>query len=131
MIFDTDVIIWALRGNQRANLVLTACAERSVSIISWMELVQGARDRRELQLIRKFMAGAQFRIIPVAEITSHRAATLVEQHSLRDGLELADALIAATALEANLPLTTGNDRHFRPIAGLSVKPFRASGAGTP
>jgi predicted nucleic acid-binding protein len=37
---------------------------------------------------------------------------------------MADALIAAAAIEANEPLLTGNDRHYRPIKELEVKRFR-------
>jgi predicted nucleic acid-binding protein len=59
-------------------------------------------------------------------MTSHRAVTLIEEHSLKDGLRVADALIAATAHEAALPLVTGHHKHFRSIGGLAVIPFRAS-----
>ena len=36
----------------------------------------------------------------------------------RTGLKIADALIAATALEHNLPLLTRNLRHFERVANL-------------
>ena len=49
---------------------------------------------------------------------------MMETHALRSGLQVADALIAATAREAGEILATGNIRHFRPIAGLRLKAFR-------
>jgi len=49
----------------------------------------------------------------------------VEEHALKDGLQVADALIAATAREHGLILATGNVRHFRSIPTLSLKAFRA------
>ena len=52
------------------------------------------------------------------------AAFLVEQHTLSHSLQLADALIAATALETGLQLVTANDRHYRCIEGLEFKIFR-------
>jgi hypothetical protein len=52
------------------------------------------------------------------------ALSLIEAHAVGKGLRVADALIAATAREAALPLATVNARHFRVIAGLDVKVFR-------
>ena len=39
-------------------------------------------------------------------------------------LSMADALIAATAIEANAPLLTGNDKHYKAIKDLDLKRFR-------
>jgi len=49
--------------------------------------------------------------------------TLVEAHCLGDGLQMADALIAATALECNLPLSSANTKHFTIVAGLKLETF--------
>jgi predicted nucleic acid-binding protein len=50
---------------------------------------------------------------------------LVEQHHFGTSLELADALIAATALGHGLPLLTGNARHYQAIKNLVLKKFEA------
>jgi len=47
----------------------------------------------------------------------------MEQHALKDGLELADALLAATAVEYALPLSTGNVKHYRSLAGVKLHCF--------
>ena len=39
-------------------------------------------------------------------------------------LELADALIAATALVNGLPILTANDKHYKMIKELEIKKFR-------
>jgi predicted nucleic acid-binding protein len=57
---------------------------------------------------------------------SHLAATLMEEHALPHGLQVADALIAATARETMSVLATGNVRHFRVIPRLELKAFRPS-----
>jgi predicted nucleic acid-binding protein len=124
MIFDTDVLIWVLRGNQAAADLLDGQSERAVSIVSVMELHQGARSRQESRSIRQFLQNNNFRVIAINESISHLAATLVEDHALKDGLGLADALIAATARENGIILATGNIRHMRSIAGLELKAFR-------
>ena len=124
MIFDTDVLIWFFRGNQAAAELLDSQAERALSIVSMMELYQGARSRQESRAIRQFLQNNNFRVIPINESISHLAATLVEDHALKDGLGVADALIAATARENGAILATGNVKHMRSIPTLELKAFR-------
>jgi predicted nucleic acid-binding protein len=122
VIFDTDVLIWALRGNERAAAVIDGQAEREVSIVSHMELIQGARNKRELAAIRRFLLA--FQTIPLSEEIGYRARLYMEQHGLRSSLELADALIAATAAGRQTILCTANVKHYRVISDLELKPFR-------
>jgi predicted nucleic acid-binding protein len=124
MIFDTDVLIWFFRGNQAAAELLDGQAERALSIVSMMELNQGARSRQESRAIRQFLQNNNFRVIPINESISHLAATLVEDHALKDGLGVADALIAATARESGTIFATGNVKHMRSIPALELKAFR-------
>ena len=98
--------------------------ERALSIVSFMELVQGARSLGEVREIRRFLRDNMFRILPLDEARSHLAASLMEAYALTCGLQVADALIAATARDTGEILATGNMRHFRPIAGLVLKAFR-------
>ena len=48
---------------------------------------------------------------------------MMEVMTLSHGLQMGDALIAATALEHDIPLLTGNVKHFAPIASLNVEGF--------
>jgi predicted nucleic acid-binding protein len=128
MIFDTDILIWCFRGNRKALEVIGSEQERAVSIVTFMELVQGARSLIEVREIRRFLRDNLFRILALDESMSHLAASLMEAHALRSGLQVADALIAATARETGEVLATANIRHFRPIAGLRLKTFRPSAA---
>ncbi len=48
---------------------------------------------------------------------------LIDAHALADGLRLADALIAATALEHGLTLLTGNTKHFTGVEALKIERF--------
>ena len=52
---------------------------------------------------------------------------LIELHALADGLQVGDALIAATALELGLPLLTANIKHFNPIESLRIERFDPAG----
>ena len=125
MIFDTDVLIWFFRGNGPAAELIERQTDRAVSIVSLMELYQGARSKVEMRAIRSFLQASEFRVIPLNEAMSHIAVTLVEDHALKDGLRMADALIAATARETATILATGNVRHFRSVPTLQLKAFRA------
>ena len=124
MIFDTDVLIWAARGNLRAGRAIDAAADRALSIVSLMELLQGARSKLEARKIQQSLRQLQFRILPLSEPIGATAAALIEQHALAHGIQLADALIAATAIESGHPLCTANVQHFRPIRALSRVAFR-------
>lgn len=124
MLFDTDILIWFLRGNVKASHFIDRERRRLLSHVSWMELVQGARDKRELAALRAFVARQGFQLIPINENISHRAVFYMEQHFLKDGLMLADALVAATAVECGVSLATSNIKHFRPLAGVELSAFK-------
>ena len=49
---------------------------------------------------------------------------LVETHFDSPALQLADALIAATAIEHGLSLATANDKHYRVITNLQIEVFK-------
>lgn len=125
MVFDTDVVIWVLRGNSRAAAAVDAETERAISIVTYMELVQGARSRQELRQIKSFLTDAEFRVLPLSDGIGHRASIYVEEYGLGTALGVADALIAATAVAHNAGLYTGNRKHYGAIKELSIKVFRA------
>ena len=124
MIFDTDVLVWASRGNRRAAHAVDAAPDRALSIVSLMELLQGARSKLEVRQIKQSLNALRFRILPLSESIGFKAAAIIEQHALAHGIQVADALIAATAIETDLPLCTANVKHFRPILALSRVAFR-------
>ena len=47
----------------------------------------------------------------------------METFVLSHGLQLGDALIAATAIEHNLPLLTANTKHFAAIERIRIERF--------
>lgn len=127
MIFDADVLIWFLRGNEWAAALMGATQDRSGSIISYMEVLQGAKSKAEMSTFQHFCRGSAIQVLPLTESIGDVAAGLIEEHSLSHGLRVADTLIAATAMETGKSLATANIRHFRPIRNLTLRPFRPSG----
>ncbi|NLS97707.1 MAG: type II toxin-antitoxin system VapC family toxin [Planctomycetaceae bacterium] len=124
MIVDTDVLIWVLRGNAKAAEAVDRISARRISIVTYMELLQGAADKREMKAIKSFLAALQFRTLPLTESVGFRALGYIEEYSLASSVNMADALIAATAIEAGEPILTGNDKHYRAIDQLEIKRFR-------
>jgi predicted nucleic acid-binding protein len=124
MLVDTDVLIWNLRGNTNAAALLDGRRGFALSAVTYMELIQGLRNQREFTALRQALAFWQATIVQVSEGVSSRACYLVEQHALSSSLAMADAVIAATALERGDTLVTGNDRHYRCVEALAVERFR-------
>jgi hypothetical protein len=124
MLVDTDVLIWVLRGKPKAARAVDAASQRAISVISYMGLLQGARDKREVKAIKSFLADMQFRMLPLTENVGHRASIYLEEYGLSVAMTFADALIAAAAIEANEVLLTANDKHYRQIKELQIKRFR-------
>jgi predicted nucleic acid-binding protein len=95
-----------------------------MSAVSYMELVQVLRDKAEFRALRQALRFWNASVEPVTEEISARAMFLIEEHALSHNMQLADALIAATALNLGLPLVTANDRHYRHVDGLEITIFR-------
>jgi predicted nucleic acid-binding protein len=123
VIFDSDILIWLARGSSQAADVVRGAERRAVSVVSYMEMLRGAHDKRDLLNMRNFLRSFGFEILPLTENIGNRAATYLELYCLRVALDVSDALIAATAAESNLPLATGNVKHFSVIQGLDLRPF--------
>jgi predicted nucleic acid-binding protein len=124
MIFDTDVLIWVFRGNPRSAALVEETEERFLSVVSYMELLQGAQDKAEVRAIEAFLADAGFQMTPLSENIGHRASIYMEEFGLKAGMKLGDALLAATAVENHLTLCTANRRHYRPISELELMIFQ-------
>lgn len=118
---DSCVLIDYLRGDHTTHDILNAdrALGLGMSSITLMELIVGAFNKREVQLIKKTFA--DFDVLELNEAISIRATNLIEQFSKSHGLLIPDALIAATALEYELPLFTANVSDFRFIPGLELK----------
>jgi len=124
MMFDTDVLIWLERGYLKAARLVDSSKDPSISVVTYMELIEGAHDKAQLRATREMVVQYGFAVLPLTEEIGHRAATYLEMYRLKSGLDLVDALVAATAVENGATLCTANVKHFRAIAGLEIKAFR-------
>jgi predicted nucleic acid-binding protein len=124
MIFDTDIFIWVQRGNLRAAALIEGARDRFLSVQTYMELLQCARDKHQQRLVKRFISDFRFTVLPLTENVGHRALVYVEEYGLSSGMRAGDAIIGATATENGMPLSTGNAKHFKSIKELELKIFK-------
>jgi predicted nucleic acid-binding protein len=91
MIVDTDVLIWYLKGNENAFDIIENSNNFSISVVTYMELVQGMRNKKELNSLRQALKIWNTQILYVSEEISAKAMFFVEQHFLSHSMPLADA----------------------------------------
>lgn len=117
---DTCVLIDYLRGKVEIKNKLEKDRKSglAMSSVTYMELMVGALNKREVGIIKK--AFADFEIIEISEGVSIKARKLVEKYTKSHGLLIPDALIGATALELGLPLYTANIKDFQFIPDLKL-----------
>lgn len=124
MIFDTDILIWAQRGNAKAITLIDSTSSLNISIYTYMELLQVAQKKDQHKIIKHFLKDFNFKLFPLTEMIGHRASIYIEEYSLSHGLRTGDAMIAATAVENNIPLASGNSKHYKMIQDLNLVVFK-------
>lgn len=86
-----------------------------------MELLIGCQNKAELRSLDRFMR--RFHVINLSEQVSIMGLDLLRRYRLSHGLLIGDGLIAATALCLDLPFVTKNQRDYRFITGLDLRPY--------
>jgi predicted nucleic acid-binding protein len=124
VIFDTDILIWVQRGNRNAARLIDNAEDRYLSIQSYMELLQGAKNKLQHKNVKDFISDFGFSVLPLSENIGHRALIYVEEYALSSGMRAGDAIIAATAVENNLPVVSSNAKHFKVVRELQLKVFK-------
>ncbi len=117
---DTNVFIELFRKNIliRSELEKIGVGSTMLSDVVKMELFVGAKNKPELDAIRKYLN--TLHTFPITSDISKTAVELVDEYCLSHKLFLADALIAATALHYNIELFTLNVKDFKFIPNLRL-----------
>ncbi len=105
-VLDTNILIDYLHGIEKARQEIACYPDCSISLITWMEIMVGATDKKEESMLRGFLS--RFTLIPVSADIAETAVTLRRQHRIR----IPDAIIWASAHSSNTLLVTRNTRDF-------------------
>jgi predicted nucleic acid-binding protein len=115
---DTGILIQLFRGDENIKAVLSniGIENLAISVITTAEILYGMRKHEEQKtktLLRKFK---QYHLNkPISE----KFIELMNDQNL-PGLQIPDALIAASCLANHLPLYTLNKKDFSGIPGLEL-----------
>lgn len=55
MLIDTDVLIFAFRGNRNAIDILDSLPKKYISVITYMEILQGVFNKAEINKFVKYL----------------------------------------------------------------------------
>lgn len=124
MIIDTDVLIWYMKGNSNAFQQIEGLNGFFISAVTYIELVQGIRNKTELTELRRAIRNWNAKILYINEEISAKAIFFVERFNLSHSMQLADSLIAATALVNGMAVLTGNVKHYSMIKEVEIRKFR-------
>ncbi len=125
-LLDTDTLVFYLRGRNdiRKKLLGVPLSELCTSSVCVGELYYGAAKsqrraerKAEVDSLRELLLAIPLRTAETERFGELKAALEVRGERLAD----ADLMIAATALEHNLVVITGNLSHFERISGLQVE----------
>ena len=105
-IIDSDVLIDYLQGSDRAKSELERYSRREISIISWMEIIEGADSPEDEKACLEFLSG----------FAVHHLSAEIAKEAVRIGkafrIRLPDAIVWATARSEGCLLVTRNSKDF-------------------
>jgi hypothetical protein len=122
ILFDTDIIIDFLRGNEAAKRVMLSIEDEDMpccSVVTVAEIRAGMREEEQAATIALLES---FDILSIDKKVAQLAGDL-KRKTRQQQLELDDCFIAATALIHQAVLITHNPKHY-PHKDLMLKKAR-------
>ncbi len=105
-VFDTNILIDALCNVDDAKEEIERYSHIYISVITWMEVLAGAKNKRQEKIIRDFLA--TFELIELDENVREAAINIRKKQKIK----LPDAIILASAQSQNTILVTRNIKDF-------------------
>ena len=125
-LLDTDILSALLRQQapvvNRATQYLSFHSQYTLSLITRYEILRGLKAKNaERQLVAFDLFCQNSEIISITETIINRASNIyADLYKCGQLIGDADILIATTALEHSLVLSTNNEHHFSRILGLTI-----------
>ena len=108
---DTNIVIEYLKETQSVVDALAKFDEVYINDVVIMELYQGARDKRELNFIKKKIL--KFEVLQMNQEIVALARDILDRYTLSHNTKIMDALIASTVIMYNMDLYTLNKKDFK------------------
>ncbi|MBI1768136.1 MAG: type II toxin-antitoxin system VapC family toxin [Bacteroidetes bacterium] len=121
VICDSNVIIELLdRANKKVeNQLIELGRDRlAISSVTYSEIIFGSRNKAHQNTLIRGLE--KFALIEIDAIVDSIHRELIKRYSLSHGLDIQDAIVAATALKDDLSLYTLNKRDFSFIQGIRL-----------
>lgn len=125
VICDSDTLIDYLDENAKRHSNAVDVIENKIgldnamiSVVTKMEILAGASNKKEQTELAKHIDG--FALSLINDKVSLKALELFLKYNLSHSLKIPDAIIAATAIEAEVELFTYNTKDFKFISGLKL-----------
>jgi len=118
---DTNVIIEILKGKEKTITIIESIGLENIAIssVTVMELYFGALNKKELSKIKKYLKAIN--IVHFDNDISELAVSMIESYSKSHGLQIPDAIIAATVMSYEMKLFTLNLKNFKYIDRLNLQ----------
>ncbi len=121
VLIDSCIVIDFIKGIEKIKNQVIQIPQPCINFIVEMELLVGARNKRDSAKIEKELAS--FNLLAFHDGIAKLATALIKAYYLSHNLQLADSIIAATALIYDIPLFTNNIKDFHYIPNLLLYPF--------
>ena len=105
-LFDTNILIDYLKGVEAAHDEFERHPERLVSVVTWMEVLAGARNAAEEEVIELFLR--DFRVVELTRAIARGAVDIRRAQKIR----LPDAIVWSSARTESALLVTRNTKDF-------------------
>ncbi len=117
VLVDTSVMIDVLRGDEAAVAFLLGCDELHASEVSRVEVLTGMRASERSATQRLLTLFTWHGLGPE---TAQVAGQMGRAYRRSHGLDVADLIIAATAVRCGVDMATRNVEHFPMFPGLAT-----------
>jgi predicted nucleic acid-binding protein len=107
-VFDTNILIDYLNGREEAKAEFDLYEEKMISIVTYMEVMVGAKTAEEAEILRSFLQS--FTCRELTQAVANLAIALRQQHRLKPP----DAIVYATVRDVGCNLVTRNTKDFPP-----------------
>lgn len=122
MIVDTNIIIDLLKGHSEAYEFIDSHINDDLylSVITVSEVYPGIKNR-EIELFEDLLT--LFQLVQVNKKISVEAGRLRRKYLSSHGIEIPDAIIAATANDLKVPVVSLDKKHFSVLSKNLVVPY--------